>query len=210
MHAVLYLHGFGERHPETSLAVQALKAALPQIPVLSPCYHPAGQIWATRIGNALDEFGEIIRHADHEKVHVVGYSFGGWLAALLAERQPESIVGALLLAPAIDNFARNYEQRNPADWHMPRSYVEELRGYEPRPRIICPTTLVHGCLDDDSGGAAPWRIREWARQEPFQSVYLLRGVGHSLEPWLSAESRTNGSFDDVPTFRELASDLISG
>jgi hypothetical protein len=93
---------------------------------------------------------------------------------------------------------------------MPHSYVEELKRYPPRPRLKCPTTIVHGCLDDDSRGAAPCRIREWALQESFQSLYLLSRVGHTLEPWLSAESWTNSNLDDVPGFRKLFSDLFAG
>ena len=40
---------------------------------------------------------------------------GGLLAAILASQQPERIANVLLLAPAIDNFTRNYEGRSPHD-----------------------------------------------------------------------------------------------
>jgi pimeloyl-ACP methyl ester carboxylesterase len=140
-------------------------------------------------------------------VHVVGYSYGGLLAAWLAEKRPDLIANVLLLAPAIDNYARNYEGRDPESWRMPRDYVEELRSYPARPKIVRPTTLVHGLLDDDRGGSAPWRIREWAAEQPFRSVFLLPGVDHSLEPWLSASSWNNDGSGDVPSFQKIVTEL---
>jgi pimeloyl-ACP methyl ester carboxylesterase len=137
----------------------------------------------------------------------VGYSFGGLLGAILAAQRPDIIGNVLLLAPAIDNYARNYEGRDPAGWRMPRGYVEELRGYPARPDIVRPTTLVHGLLDVDGAGSAPWRVRRWQDEQPFRCVHFLDGVGHSLEPWLSAPARNGDGRRDVPAFGQLVTDL---
>ena len=44
---------------------------------------------------------------------------------------------------------------------------------------------------DGGRDLSPWRVRQWAAEQWFESVFLLDGVGHSLEPWLSAASWTN-------------------
>jgi pimeloyl-ACP methyl ester carboxylesterase len=205
MHDILYLHGFGTMNPAFCPVAEALRTAA-GIGLHTPCYHPGGHIETTRIGASLDAFADVVKDSSSGKVHLVGYSFGGLLAALFAVRRPEMIGNVLLLAPAIDNYARNYEGRDPARWRMPREYVEELQAHPARPNIIRPTTLVHGLSDQDREGSAPWRIRQWTEEQPFRSVHFLDGVGHSLEPWLSAPARTNGS--EAPTFQQLVSDLI--
>ena len=132
-------------------------------------------------------------------IHLVGYSFGGLLAAILASQYPDRIVNLLLLAPAIDNFIRNYAARAPHEWPMPREYVEELRSYPARPQIVRPTTLVHGMLDHDRAGSAPWRIQQWAAEQPFRHVYFLDRVDHSLAGWLPA-AVSDSQPERSPTF----------
>jgi pimeloyl-ACP methyl ester carboxylesterase len=210
MHDVLYLHGFGRTNPDGCPVAVALKMAVPGIKLHAPCYHPGGHIEATRIGGSLEEFtNTIVRDSTTGKVHLVGYSFGGLLGVILATRRPDIVGNVLLLAPAIDNYARNYEGRDPATWRMPRGYVEELQEYPARPDIVRPTTLVHGLLDVDSGGSAPWRVRRWQEEQSFRGVHLLDGVDHSLEPWLSAPARTSDGRRDVPAFEQLARELTS-
>jgi pimeloyl-ACP methyl ester carboxylesterase len=123
MHDILYLHGFGETNPECGPVAHALGIAAPTIRLHVPCYHPGGNVAATRIGDALKVFTTVVERSTSGKVHVVGYSFGGLLAAILAAMRPDIIANVLLLAPAIDNYARNYEGRDPASWHVPREYV---------------------------------------------------------------------------------------
>jgi len=207
MHDVLYLHGFGHTNPRCCPVARALRAAVPGIRLHSPCYHPEGRVAATQIGRSLEAFTAIIEQSTTGKAHLVGYSFGGLLAAILAMSRPRIVAKVLLLAPAIDNFARNYDGRDPATWRMPRKYVEELRAYPARPEIVCPTTLVHGLLDVDSEGSAPWRVREWAAEQSFRSVYFLDGIDHSLEPWLSAPSSTNDGSGNIPPFQYVINDL---
>lgn len=210
MHDVLYLHGFGSTNPGGCPVAVALKTAVPGIRLHAPCYHPGGHIEATRIGDSLEEFTDIIvKGPASRKVHLVGYSFGGLLAALLAARRPDIVGNVLLLAPAIDNYARNYEGRDPATWHMPRGYVEELQAYPARPDVVRPTTLVHGLMDVDGAGSAPWRVRRWQEEQSFRGVHFLDGVDHSLEPWLSAPAHTNGRWRDVPPFEQLVRELTS-
>lgn len=210
MHDILYLHGFGTTNLEACPVANAMRTAVAGVRLHAPCYHPGGHIEATRIGASLDALAEIIvKDSTSGKVDVVGYSFGGLLAALLAARQPDILGKVLLLAPAIDNYARNYEGRDPASWRMPREYVEELQTYPARPDIVRPTTLVHVLSDVDRQGSAPWRVRQWAEEQPFRHVYFLEGVDHFLEPWLSGSARANDSRGDVPTFQQLIRELTS-
>jgi pimeloyl-ACP methyl ester carboxylesterase len=76
MHDILYLHGFGECHPERCRVACALRAAVPETTVHAPRYHPGGRIAATRIGEAIDDCIAVIDRARTGTVHVVGYSFG--------------------------------------------------------------------------------------------------------------------------------------
>lgn len=135
--------------------------------------------------------------------HLVGYSVGGYLAAVFAERHPELVASALLLAPAIDNYERNFQDVPVEDWYMPEQYVAALQGdgLPPRPQIntrLVPTAVVHGMDDTDSGGSAPWRVEEWtalpwaAEAGQGCAVHMPTGVGHSLEPWLSSEEASTG------------------
>ena len=137
-------------------------------------------------------------------IHLVGCSRGR-----LAEKRPDLIANVLLLAPAIDNFGAATEGRHPSSWHMPGDYVDELRSYPARPNIVRPTTLVHGWLDDDTRGSAPWRIREWAAEQSFRNVFMLAGVGHSLEPWLSAATWISDETSHVPTLQQIVAELVS-
>jgi pimeloyl-ACP methyl ester carboxylesterase len=208
MYELLYLHGFGEANPEHCRVARALRRAAPNRCVHTPCYHPGGEKTATRIQRTLADCEEIIERSGASRVHLIGYSFGGLLSAILASRRKDLIENLLLLAPAIDNFDRNFAGRKPETWHMPPEYVEELQLYPARPEVVRPTTLVHGMLDVDNAGSAPWRIMEWATQQSFDRVYLLEGVDHSLEPWLSDERWTNDNANDVPTFRHLVEQLL--
>lgn len=209
MHDILYLHGFGDCQPDQGAVINTLRLAAPTSTIHVPCYHPGGQIVATRIGAAISQCLAVIEGTDSGIVHIVGYSFGGLIAAIIADQHPERVKNVLLLAPAIDNYSRNYEGRRPSQWPMPVDYVEELKRYPARPNVVRPTTLVHGMLDNDLGGSLPWRIQRWAAEQSFHEIHLIDGIGHSLQPWLSApplECEPNGS---VPSFQQLVLGLIA-
>jgi pimeloyl-ACP methyl ester carboxylesterase len=199
MNDIMYLHGWGE-NPEVSPVIRSMRREMPTVRIHLPSYHPHGNPRATRIGAALAEINLVLDDSSTSpRVGLAGYSFGGLLAALLSLQRPDKIAKMLLLAPAIDNVARNYAGEPP--WRMPLEYVEELKTYPARPQIACPTTIVHGRLDNDLGGSAPERIERWAREQTFAAIHLLPGVDHSMEPWLT--SGTSPPFGDL--LRELVS-----
>jgi pimeloyl-ACP methyl ester carboxylesterase len=197
---LIYLHGW-EEHPTDSPVAAALRAELPNAKIHYMGYHPGGDVRATRVTAALQQLGALVDDPKlPPRVRLMGYSFGGLVAALFAAQRPERIAKVLLLAPAIDNIARNYPGEA-STWRMPADYVADLRGYPARPKVVCPTTLVYGDLENDREGSAPTRYREWARAEPFERVVELPGVDHELAPLLQGET--------TPTFAELIADLMA-
>ena len=182
---LLYLHGFGETTPERCHVYAAL--AQLSYTVTAPCYHPHGVVADTRILATLSSIEALIERDLGGCVGVVGYSVGGLLASLLAWRRPDLVKFLVLLAPAIDNTARNYDSFPESAWGMPKAYVDELRSLPNRPPLDIsrvPAVIFHGSHDGDDGGSAMWRIREWAAATPGLELRELRGVGHSLFPWL--------------------------
>jgi dienelactone hydrolase len=169
-------------------------------------------VQATRIASALELCQETVKSCGVERIDLIGFSFGGLLAAIFAERFPDRVGNMLLFAPAIDNFERNYQGRPESDWIMPAAFVEELCTYPARPSITRPTTLVHGSLDNDSGGCAWWRIERWASEQRFRKIYLLDGVEHSLEPWLGRQDDADLTVQSSltqPRLQDLLTELTS-
>lgn len=206
MRPILFLHGFFQCVPHETPLLRAVQKRVAGRTLFAPSYHPQGVVQATRIAAALELCLETVEHSGAERIDLIGFSFGGLLAALFAERFPDRVGDVLLCAPAIDNFERNYKDRPEREWIMPATFVEELCTYPARPTITRPTTLVHGSLDNDAGGCAWWRIERWASEQRFRKVYLLEGVEHSLEPWLGQQDdadRTASSRVTEPRLSDL-------
>lgn len=83
---------------------------------------------------------------------------------------------------------------------MPSEYVKELQLYPARPAIVRPTILVHGSLDHDWAGSAPWRIQQWPQEQSFQDAYILEQVDHSLATWLPDFGNHSAA---LPTFHQV-------
>ena len=204
-----FIHGFSQIDPETCSLLRAIRTILPEAKIHAPSYHPNQSLVLTRIDHALETCRTIINNSPTKKLNVIGFSFGGLLAALFAARYPELVNKVLLFAPAIDNFERNYADKPRDSWTMPPTFVEALQTYPARPPVTRPTTIVHGSLDNDEGGGSFWRIERWAQEQSFEEIYLLDGVDHSLEPWLSQHTRNTPTPKEQPltvwpiTLREL-------
>jgi pimeloyl-ACP methyl ester carboxylesterase len=218
-HPVVYLHGFGQKTPRDCRVLAALRTSLPaghDPDVLLPSYHPNGTIKQTALEPFLDNLFHSIL-ARKAQVHLVGYSVGGWLVAIFAERHPQLVASTLLLAPAIDNYERNFDGVSAEDCHMPPTYVAEVQRLPPRPQIdtrLVPTAIVHGQDDTDRGGS-PWRVAEWTADAWAKdntdgrrcAVYMPPGVDHSLEPWLSSNSSGKSPVGTPPPLRTLLASL---
>ena len=223
----IFLHGFGETHPESCHVYVRLQAALPansSTKIHAPTYHPGGDVQRTRFEPFLGELERLAAESPTGRVFVVGYSVGGLLAAHFAVRAPDRVAGLLLLAPAIDNFERNFEGRPEDAWFMPKVYVEELRAMPSRPGVDTtrvPTYIVHGQKEGDDGGSHPDRVRAWAAEMgATDRLYEPPTTSHSMLPWLEEDDEDEGEDEDeegggggggggVPSLKELLTRMMS-
>jgi pimeloyl-ACP methyl ester carboxylesterase len=208
---VLYLHGWGAEYPHDCPIKHELEQVLDRIGVdvklHTPTYHPNEDVTATCIETFLADLERLAEQQPAGRfAAVVGCSFGGFLTSVLQERCPHLFGKAVLLAPAIDNFTRNYKDVPEEKRRMPEGYVAELRRLPARPSIRVPTVLLHGLLDDDNGGSEPWRVQEWAADNDFAACYYPEGVDHSMEPWLSGASHESLGVPDLQDLLEWALD----
>eukprot|EP00392_Amoebophrya_sp_AT5.2_P011160 g11235.t1 len=139
----------------------------PQLRFHAPSYHPGGDVSRTRLVAFLEALRSdaATNTARGKYAAIFGYSVGGMLAAVFQDRYPHLVDRVVLLAPAIDNYERNFAHLAPRDYWMPAQYVEELKGLPARPTIRVPTVLIHGDAESDAGGSAPWRVREWVETQ---------------------------------------------
>mmetsp|Transcript_52259 Transcript_52259/g.138017 ORF Transcript_52259/g.138017 Transcript_52259/m.138017 type:complete len:317 (+) Transcript_52259:107-1057(+) len=223
---LLYLHGMGDEgwgwtseecyvYQEVRRLVDLMNdksTGSPRVVLHALDYHPGGDIAQTKIEPFLDT---VVEEAERLGgfAAVIGCSFGGMLSSVLQERRPDLFSRLVLLAPAIDNFERNYKH-NAAAGPLPVAALEELEKLPPRPRLLVPTKIIHGALDNDEGGSEPRRIDEWvassleedrdgrellARERGGEvEVWHPAGVDHSMEPWLYQENAS-----DAPALQGL-------
>eukprot|EP00977_Amphora_coffeiformis_P007188 scaffold1564_cov174-Amphora_coffeaeformis.AAC.26 len=107
---VLYLHGFGCTVPANSRVAKYLQKKVVEkdnrLRLQTPCYHPSGESAQTDYLATMRELSNSFK--GENALLDVGYSAGGYLAALWASQKPELVRGLILLAPAIDNYERNF------------------------------------------------------------------------------------------------------
>jgi pimeloyl-ACP methyl ester carboxylesterase len=96
----LYLHGAGM----TRMWLPHLEALSERVDVIAPEHPGYGE---TEMPEWLDGFEDLVIHYDEllnvlelDRVHVVGYSLGGWLAAELAAFYPNRLKSLTLMVPA--------------------------------------------------------------------------------------------------------------
>ncbi|CAL1143344.1 unnamed protein product [Cladocopium goreaui] len=179
---VVFVHGFGGPNEDEKRFVQLLREEMEKVGarVHAPTYHPGGRVGATSLPRFMEEL-KALAESSETNVTLLGFSVGGWLVASFQERWPHLVKRVVLLAPAIDNFERNFEGKAEQDWYMPAAYVAELREMTARPAIKVPAMLVHGDCETDAGGSALWRVKEWAQAENFARCYFPEGLGHSMD-----------------------------
>lgn len=200
---VIYLHGFGATQPERTVIAHMVKRAAEGSGARChcPCYHPGGDVKATRIGQFLAQLRSLALSLPGGRFSViVGFSVGGLIAALFQEQYPELVGSVVLIAPAIDNYERNFRDVPKTSWQMPSEYVEELARFPARPVIKVPATLLHGMSDFDGGADMPARVREWASQARFEKCFFPDTLNHFLEPWISSESP---GLLGIPSLKEM-------
>jgi len=181
---VVFVHGFGGPNDDEKRFVQLLHEELEKVGarVHAPTYHPGGRVGATSLTRFLEELRALAEATPGKQLTaLLGFSVGGFVVANFQERWPHLLKRAVLLAPAIDNFERNFEGKAEQEWYMPTTYVTELRSMTARPSIKVPTMLVHGECETDDGGSALWRVQQWAETESFTQCFFPIGLGHSMD-----------------------------
>jgi len=168
-----------------------------------PCYHPGGDVKATRIGEFLAQLRSLALSLPNARFSViVGFSLGGLIAALFQEQYPELVGSVVLIAPSIDSYERKFRDVPKARWTMPAEYVEELARMPARPVIKVPATLLHGMSDFDGGVDMPARAKGWASQAKFEKCFFPETLNHStvLDAWMRSDSP--GLFG-IPSLNEM-------
>ena len=128
-------------------------------------------------------------------VRLIGSSMGGYLAALVAARDPR-VEALVLMAPAFDiqaGWRARYGEAKLAEWRRlgarptfhyahgterPIGYglYEDMGRHDPRPRISVPALVFIGRRDDVVDPAA---VEAWARANPTARLVWLDS-GHEL------------------------------
>lgn len=163
-HRYAYLHGFASSalsYKGTELARRlARRGVILELPDLNrPSF---AELTAE---GALAAVGELTSGGDRWRF--VGSSFGGWIAALWASRNPERVDRLLLLCPGFglagrwplllgeEAFARWRRQGRlafedgagqPVEVHW--GFFESVRRHPAVPEVPCPTRIVHGVRDE--------------------------------------------------------------
>lgn len=183
----------------------------------STLLHEADLLAVDRLGYGGSDYGEaetsiaeqaqllhdIISYYPGREVVAIGHSYGGPIIAQLAADYPDDVALIMMLAPALDPDAEQFESlAKIAKWKLTRwffpklvrvaadeklSHVEELRKLEPRlSQIVVPTIHVHG----DGDWIVPFRNLDFAVSR-FQTSVLdtmhMPGANHFLIEGNNAE-----------------------
>jgi hypothetical protein len=205
---VVYAHGFASG-PDCSKATQVCGALrrLGYTVVAPDLNDPFAQLTMTRTLGRLERTCNEIGEPD---AVLVGSSFGGYAAALLAEKMgPSRLRGVVLLAPAFDFLARGAAQLGEArlqEWReTPRrvahlvhgeatllyDFVEDLTPYSPRPDLSGHRLLIlHGLWDEEVPFEVSGHICRGAKQQrvglPCDHTFLgqFEAVASHLDDFL--------------------------
>ncbi|MDF0600986.1 alpha/beta hydrolase [Psychromarinibacter sp. C21-152] len=98
--AVMYLHGAGLTRrwlPFHEALSQSVDLIAPEHPGYGDTPFPE---WLDNFADMVIHYAELLDELGLEKVHLVGHSFGGWIAAEFASFYPERLASLQLIAPA--------------------------------------------------------------------------------------------------------------
>jgi uncharacterized protein len=159
---ILLLHGFPSSpdSPKNKKVAEELRALgyFVSAPDLND-----GDFQNLTVSRAVEQARRCLR----ERTLVIGSSFGGYVAALLAESDPR-VSSMLLLAPAFDlanNMAQNYGGEKMSGWkdkgelgftnyadgseqNLSYAFFEDARSHASFPEISVETHIIHGQHDD--------------------------------------------------------------
>ena len=205
--AVVWVHGFGShRGGEKAAAVRAACAdrgwpfAAFDFRGHGDTGGPMHELRASRLIEDLDAVRDFLAGHGHTRLGLVGASMGGFAAAWFAARNPDAVVGCVLLAPAFrflhrrwegltaeqrDEWRRTDRLRVTSEWvdvEVGYGLVEERDRFRPEvlaERWATPTLIFHGCADDIVPAADSLAFLADVRF-PDVELRLLKGGDHRL------------------------------
>lgn len=209
--AVILAHGItGEKHEGGSYAKLAKLLAKENLISLRFDFRGHGE----STGNFTDMTieGEIkdlaaavkfLADEGHEKVSIIGTSFGAGIAVLYTDKYPLNVLSLTLLCPVLD-YRRTFlepETENTRRWFTPHAIakaketgrlkygdshiggavLEEFRKFHLGGKFLrlrVPSLVVHGTEDDTVPHAVS---SEYSKEHPQAEFLSIMGAGHSLK-----------------------------
>jgi pimeloyl-ACP methyl ester carboxylesterase len=162
---IIYLHGFASSPASRKARFFAEKFAACGVPFLAPSLDQ-GNFPAMTISVEMQVVQDLLREAPEPAI-LMGSSLGGYVASLIAARQPAAVERLILLAPAFRLYQRWCEQlpegalerwrdeKKMMVYHygdqMERpihyEFLRDAEQYEAFPDVRQPTLVLHG-IDD--------------------------------------------------------------
>lgn len=192
MGGVLYLHGFCSSSKSAKGQFLASRFAEIGVEVTSPDLDE-GDFRNTTLTKQLTRVGQFAREL--QPALLLGSSLGGYLAALHAAREPNTVKSLVLMAPAFD-FARRfrnligeqvaqwrsegslalYHYRYERDVPLAYGFLEDAMGFEAIPDVKVPTKVLHGLRDEV---VSPELSEQFAHGRPNVEIEWLE-TDHSM------------------------------
>jgi pimeloyl-ACP methyl ester carboxylesterase len=136
----------------------------------------------------LDRYGEVVVEAigDRRDVVVVGQSFGGYVAPLVAERI--GALGIVLVAPMVPRPGETADEMFRVTRWAPAQLADDSEiavFYHDVPPDLATEALARGRRQSDTPGLEPWPLAAWpdiptraivGRNDRFFPIAWLRGV----------------------------------
>jgi pimeloyl-ACP methyl ester carboxylesterase len=163
---LLYLHGFASGPSSHKARVLSARFAALGIPMAVPDLTPGEDGFERSSPSSMRAVAEAALRAGEPPHAIVGSSLGGYLAALVASRDP-SVERLFLMAPAFRLFERWGARLSPAElarWRAegletmhfasgrPRRigwrFFEDAAGHPPFPEVRVPTLCIAGTRDE--------------------------------------------------------------
>jgi pimeloyl-ACP methyl ester carboxylesterase len=200
---LIYLHGFvsGPDSRKASFLRERMRAKNKSLELLVYDYIPSEQSFSNmRLSRLLQmmetDISKFLISRGVPRCHLIGSSFGGYLAAVVAQNHPELIERLILIAPALKyslEFVQSALNTSSEDWKSQGYiYVNHYRYQKPLPlnysfyhdlaifpppklmskKFKIPTLILHG--RHDSVVPVSWS-EEFARDNPNVTLKLLTG-----------------------------------
>jgi hypothetical protein len=214
---ILYLHGFCSSAKTAKGVFLAQRFAEIGVPATVPELD-AGDFRNTTLTQQLRMVSRLANELQPDLL--IGSSLGGYLAALHAARDPNSVPLLVLLAPAFD-FANRlglalgaakqawqrsgrhefFHYRTGRNEALAWSFLEDAQRYEPFPEVLSPTRILHGRHDESVPAAVS---EQFARARPNVDLELLATDHQMLDQTALIWSRVRHAYSAARVMRESA------